>query len=164
MVASEDQDGDKDTKKGTIVDSECKEVQRRTIIHRASRDVEGEAMDFTWKVEAEIVTKISTTKTKLIVSTQNKNTTTSKENSSEDVDNKTSVMPLLLKHLFKRHERRLLFNDVVIEIITSETNDEDENTIHSTSNKASLITWFLAAEHTLGKEPSVVLQRATMFQ
>ena len=156
MVASENQDGDKETKKGTIVDGESKEVQRRTVIHRAGRNVEGEALDFTWKEEAEIVTKISATKTKLVVSTQNKSTTTSKEDSREDVDCKTSVLPL--KHLFKGSETRLLFNDVLIEIITSETNDEDEDTIDGTSNETSLITGFLAAEHTLGKEPGVVLQ------
>jgi len=132
VVADEDEESNTATNDGTVVDGEGKEVQRRTVVHGAFADVEREASDLLGEKDAKVVTKVSTDEAKADVSTKNESSAHSEDEASDDVDDELDVGPVVgaLQEVLDGSEARLPHEHLVVEPVTSETDDEDDDAIH----------------------------------
>jgi len=153
MVACVNEDSHEEANDRAVVDSEGKEVEGRTVIHGAAGDVEGEASDLLVKEETEVVTKICADETKADVGAKNKDVTDEKNNASNDVDDELDSSPVVgdLKDVLNGSEPGLVRDHLVVEIITSETNDEDEDTVHDACSLP------VTTEHLFREELGLVL-------
>jgi len=131
MVADVDEESNSTTNDRTVIDSECKEVDRRAVVHGARRDVEREASDLLRKEEAEVITKISANETKTVVSTKNESVTNDKKDTGKDVDDQFDGFTLVdrLKHVLDGSETGLSRDHLIVDVITSQTQDEDDDTV-----------------------------------
>ena len=131
MVADVDEEGDSEADERTVVESEGEEVDGRTVIHGAGGDVEREASDLLRQENAEVVTKISADEAETDVSTKNEGIADDEEETSDDVDDELDSLTLVdgLKHVLDGGEARLVGDHLVVEVVTGEANDEDDDTV-----------------------------------
>jgi len=153
VVADVDEDGDTKADERTVVESEGKEVDGRAIIHGARGNVEREASDLFREENAEVITKISADEAKTDVSAKNKSAADGKNDTSDDVDDEFDGLTVVnrLQHVLDGSEARLVGDHLIVEIVTSETNDEDDDAIHNASSQV------VATEQT-SQELSLVLR------
>jgi len=150
-----------------VVDGESEEVDGRSVVHGARSDVEGEALDLAREEDAEIVTEVSADETKTDVSAENESATPEKEDESNDInDIKITALELDdgleaeaweieegldVEHTLERGEAGLLGDHLVVDVVTSETDGEDDDAVEDASG-------LVVAAEEAGEELSLVLE------
>jgi len=147
VIASVDEDSDTEANDGAVVDCKGEEVDGGTVVHGAAGDVEGETGDLLVEKEAKVITEISADEAKTDVGAKNEDITDEKKNTSDDVDDQFKTLSAILssKDVLNRSETGLLGDHLVVDVITGETKDEDDDTVDD-ARKLAVATEELSQE------------------